>query len=232
MRRWNDGTRWNSGARWPGKAPHQKQPMAIATTNISDLSPAQKEDKGANIITKSTNNPLVPGNAAPLAALVTAQADLHAANQAVMALRESLRQGILHRNAVEFVWDDKATLLCSFTESATGGNAEAIISAGFGVRAEPTPPQPLTAPENLKVETNGTPGVSKLSFALDGADSFLIQCSPDPITPTSWTQVMATTKTRVEVPGAEPGKLCWFRVAGVNALGQGPWSAVAPRPVM
>jgi len=32
--------------------------------------------------------------------------------------------------------------------------------------------------------------------------------------------------------GAEPGKVCWFRICAVNVLGQGPWSEPARRPVM
>lgn len=179
-----------------------------------------------------TNNPLVPGNAACLAAFTPVQTSLVAANEAVKVARDALKQALIHRNGVETDWDDKATCLCAFTESATGGSAEAIVSAGFGVRAHRTPPQPLAAPENLTVKTNGSPGVSKLSYRLQGAETFLIERSLDPVTPVNWAQVLATTKTHCEIPGAEPGKRCWFRVAGVNPVGQGPWCEPACRPVM
>jgi hypothetical protein len=179
-----------------------------------------------------TNNPLVPGNAACLAMFTTAQAGLVSANEAVNVAREALREAYIDRDAAEAEWDDKVTCLCAFTESATEGNPGAIVSAGFGVRAQRTPPQPLGAPQNVTVQTNGSPGVSRLSYRLSGADTFLIERSMDPVTPINWEQVLATTKTSCEIPGGDPGKRCWFRIAGVNAAGQGPWSEPASRPVM
>ena len=65
-----------------------------------------------------------------------------------------------------------------------------------------------------------------------GAKSYLVEQSPDPITEKSWVQVDTPTKSSCEIEGAEPGKILWFRVAGVNATGAGPWSEPAKRPVM
>ena len=231
--RWGDGTRWNSGARWPGKAPQERNKhMSIATTNTRALSPSQKVERGVTILAKGTANPLVPGNGPCLAAFSTSQTALASAVQAVASLRESLGQALTVRDIAELDWDNKVACLCAFTEAATSGGAVAIESAGFGVRAGRTPPQSLEAPINLMVQTNGAPGVSKLSWQLSDADTFLVERSPEPVTADSWEQVFATTKSSCEVPGALPGQKCWFRVAGVNAAGQGPWSAVAPRPVM
>jgi len=67
---------------------------------------------------------------------------------------------------------------------------------------------------------------------VDGAVIYLIEMSLDAETPVNWKNMEPTTKTACEVDGAEPGKHAWFRVAAVNATGQGPWSAPARRPVM
>jgi hypothetical protein len=188
--------------------------------------------KGAIFILKSTNNPLVPGNGPCLAAFSAAQTALAAAVQNVASLRDSLRQAVTQRGEAELDWDTKVMCLAAFTEAVTDGGAVAIESAGFGVRAGRTPAQPLGAPVNLMVETNGKPGVSKLTWMLDGAKSFLVEMTATPDDAASWEQALVTTKATCEIPGAAPGQPCWFRVAGVNAAGQGPWSAVAPRPVM
>ena len=115
----------------------------------------------------------------------------------------------------------KLTLLASFTESATGGVAEAIESAGFGVRRRRTPPQSLPAPINVEAVTNGMPGHTLLSWAvIAGAKSYVIQISADPMTATSWQLACICTSATADVNGAEAGKRYWYRVAAVNATGQ------------
>ena len=49
--------------------------MSTIAINVSGLPLADKLVKGQDIITKSTNNPAVPGNATLLAAFVAAQQD-------------------------------------------------------------------------------------------------------------------------------------------------------------
>ena len=233
--RWGSGLRWGSGARWPRRAPLTNSIiMATITTNISNLNVLQKTEKGVNLINMGTDNPLVPGNAVPLAAFSTRQAALVAANEAVVGAREALKQIISARNAAETDWNDQCTQLAGFTQSATGGDATAILSSGFGVRAPNSPPPPsLPAPASVTATTNGSPGNTKVKWkGVQGAVSYLVEMSADPFTETSWAQVAAPTKTSCEVGGAEPGKVSWFRVATVSATGIGPWSAPAQRGVM
>lgn len=65
-----------------GGAPRKAiEPMSTIAINVSGLPLVDKLVKGQDIITKSTNNPAVPGNATLLAAFVTAQEDLDFANR-------------------------------------------------------------------------------------------------------------------------------------------------------
>ena len=97
-------------------------------------------------------------------------------------------------------------------------------------------PSPLPLPDqvmSLNVLLNGSPGHSKLNWeAASGADGYLVQGSPDPITATSWTQSIVSTRTTFVANGATAGQKYWFRVAAFNAAGQGPWSEPSSRPVM
>ena len=52
------------------------------------------------------------------------------------------------------------------------------------------------------------------------------------MTATSWGFALNCTTASANVNGAQPGQRYWYRVAGVNARGQGPWSEPACRPVM
>ena len=206
--------------------------MAIITTNTSNLNPLEKCAKGVSIISKSTDNPLAPGNAAQLAKFATAQTALVDSNATVIAAKETLRQQFSARNAAEAVWNTELLALAGVTQAGTGGNETAILSTGFGVRGPNSPSQPLGAPINVLVATNGSPGVSKVSWELEGAESFVVEMSADATAPAHWVQVLLTSKSYCEVPGAIPGQCAWFRVAGFNTHGVGPWSAPACRPVM
>ena len=201
--------------------------------NDSGLPLADKLVKGQDIITKSTNNPKVPGNATLLAAFAAAQADLDFANNAEVAARSTVPPKMTARETAQENWMEKLNLLASFTESATAGDAEGIESAGFGVRSPRTPPQPLPAPTRVVANTNEKPGYTELSWEpVSGAKSYVVQISPDPIAPGSWTFASTCTASRIEVNGADAGKRHWYRVSAVNGKGQGPWSEPASRPVM
>ena len=107
-----------------------------------------------------------------------------------------------------------------------------IQSAGFDVRNAPTPPQLPGQAVNFKVALNGMEGHSSLSWdTLAGADHYVIQTSPDPMTDMSWSFVTTTTGASYYGNGATAGQKRWYRVAGVNSMGQGPWSDPSLRPV-
>lgn len=207
--------------------------MSVIALKVSDLPTLSLLAKGADVIAKSTNNALVPGNAAELAEFVTAQAALETANTVCEAAKTTAKAKTAARNAAQAVWKAKYKALAGATEDITGGQLEAVLSAGFDLKADPSPTLELDAPTNLRAATNGTPGKTKLTAdSLPGAVSFLVEQSPDPITADSWEQVATPTKPSCTLEGAEPGKKCWFRMAGINPLGQGPWSEPVARPVM
>ena len=234
MPNWGDNINWDSGAHWAAEAPQYiNNNMSLITTNVSKLALSGKILKGREIITKSTDNPEVPGNATVLAAFVTKQTGLEDAVDAELAARGTLTQMITLRKAALADWTTGLNALAGFTESATDGEPAPIESAGFGVRSPRTPPQPLPAPIKLVAKTNGTPGHTLLSWEpLAGAKSYVVQISPDPMTATSWTFACSCTTAAADVIGAEAGKRYWYRVCAVNGKGQGPWSEPACRPVM
>ena len=207
--------------------------MAKIATYTSGLSAAEKCLRGVTICTLSLNNPKVPGNGPALAEFKASNTTLTEACAKVEVLREQLADAITERNEEEEDWDVQITAFAGVTYGITKGDPAAYESAGFGSTRPPTPPQPLEAPQNVTVKTNGTPGVSKVKWKTEPeADSYLIQCSLDPTSPVNWGASMPTVKASFVATGGEPGKVCWFRVCGVNALGQGPWSEPARRPVM
>ena len=233
MARYNDGTRYNSGAVYGPLVAAVKKPMAKIKIDVTRLSVAQKLVASAEFINLGTGNPNVPGNAALLTALTTAQTALQAAECAAEEARTVAKQRTKDRDAALDGWTTAVNNLAGFTQSATGGDPGKILSAGFDVCK---PPTPVPTPEGvlgLTVQLNGSPGHSRVSWnATDGADGYLLQGSPDPMTPSSWRTPVISMKTKIDANGAAPGEPYWYRVAAFNSGGQGPWSQPASRPVM
>lgn len=206
--------------------------MANIVINASKLNPTEKVTRGQDIITKSTNNPQVPGNGPALAAFVAAQEALATAIAEEVAARSAVTAKMTARENAVAEWTAKLNILASFTESATEGNPEGMESAGFDVRASRTPPQQLPMPTRVMVIVNEKPGYSDLSWdPVYGSKSYVIQSTATPDDPESWRFAFSCTASKAQVNGATAGMPHWYRVAAVNAKGQGAWSEAAARPV-
>ena len=59
---------------------------------------------------------------------------------------------------------------------------------------------------------------------MPGAQSYIVEMSPNPPTNTSWTQVDVVTASKCTVSKLESGTKYWFRVAAVGSGGRGAWS--------
>ncbi len=180
--------------------------MSTITTNTSRLPVMQKCQRGATVITMSTDNPRVPGNASALAAFSAIQDELVSASLAVEIAQNALRESLLRRNGVEKRWDRGISRLAAITGALTDGDSAGILSTGFGIRGTNARPQPLPAPEGVRALTNGTPGRTKLTWnVLDGAVIFFIEMSLEPGAPVTWRYLTASTRISCELDGAEPG---------------------------
>jgi len=234
MPAWNDGiSHWDSDVYWLPEVPKKNNAMSLIVMNTSKLPIADKLVKGQDIITKSTNNPDVPGNTAALAAFAAAQADLEAANAAYEASRTACIECQSARQDKLNVWNTTLTGLAGVTENITQGNKTKILSTGFGVKSPPSPPNPMAQVLNVRVSYTGNPGYSEVRWQrMTGADAYVVECSPEPITETSWKNMGTVGEVKYVGNGAVPGHKCWYRVAAVRGSDQGPWSEPALRPVM
>ena len=207
--------------------------MATIAINTSNLPIPEKFVKGQEFITMSTGNPKAPGNAALVTTLTTAQVSFVAAHSAYEECQQSCRQYLAARTASQETWNAAVTALAAFTESVTGGNAMDILSTGFSVKAPPSPPQPVAQVLNVRVFFTGNPGDSEVRWRADrNADAYIVECSQEPITETSWKNMDTVAESKYVGNGATPGQKCWYRIAALNRAGRGPWSEPALRPVM
>ena len=210
--------------------------MALIATKTKDLPVAKRCQTGRDILTKSAENPDVPGNEGPLAAFAASQAALEAANAACVAHRQESKRLTAVLKAAVAQWRIDLSGLAAVTQAITKGEPIKMYSAGFGVRA-PASPTPATEPvaqiEGVRVAFNGIEGHSAITWAAEeNAVAYVLECSPDPIGAGTFQYLATVSEPSYSGNGATPGVKCWYRVAGVNRLGQGPWSTPALRPVM
>jgi hypothetical protein len=207
--------------------------MPTIATNTYRLPIAEKLQRGQTIIELSTGNPNVPGNEAALAAFASVQGELAAAHAAYIAATQHAQMLLTVRDNLVAKWNTALNGLAGVTECATGGEPEDILSAGFDVRSRKSPPHPVAQIFGVAVRYTGTPGYSDVTWQRDpAADAYRVQWSAEDITADGWREVGVVTEASFTGNGATPGQRCWYRVAGVNRLGQGPWSEPALRPVM
>jgi len=119
--------------------------------------------------------------------------------------------------------DTIITLLAAYVLNASKGNEELIRSTGFEVRAAPSPVGELGRPLNLRATTGAISGEIQLdSKSVRGAQSYVWEHSTDGST--GWQYHSTTTSARTTIKELPPVSSHWFRVAGVGASGQGPFS--------
>lgn len=193
-----------------------------------DLTVPAKIQYGRRLAAGVTNNLKLP-NPNPTAAAVTAVTDAVelAYNDAQAArLVAKTKTQALEDKVDEF--NTAVSLLASYVDNASGGDAAIIESAGFAVRATPTPVGPLPAPTDLQAQPGEHKGHAALRWsALYGAKSYNIERAED-AAELKWSFLASSTRREADVNSMISGKTYWHRVAAVGAAGQGPWSDPVP----
>jgi hypothetical protein len=202
--------------------------MNYAKIGLDDLTIPAQIQYGRRLITGFTNNPNLP-NPNPTVAALTAVTDALEAsfNDARAARLVAKTKTQLQDDQLE-AFRTTVSLLASYVDNASGGDATIIESSGFAVRATPTPVGPLPAPTNLQATPGAHKGHAALRWgALYGAKSYLIERADD-APELKWGFLASSTKREAEVNSMISGKTYWHRVAAVGAAGQGPWSDPVP----
>jgi hypothetical protein len=179
-----------------------------------------------NIITAATGNPIAPTPTPSLTVLqglyddgVTKNNDLNEALDHVSMLRSDLAA---HQKSII----DALTTYISYGEMVTGRDPVKLQSLGLPLRSQPSPPAPCGTVMGLVTSVGDSEG--EMSGKWDAqiqADSYQIQLSADPVTPTSWVLHPDTVHApHVRLTGLPSGQKRWMRVRASNRTGTGAWS--------
>ncbi len=117
-------------------------------------------------------------------------------------------------------------------QAVTGGDPDKIETAGFRVRARPTPVGTPAQVTNLVLAAGQTDGTLKAAWKpVRGVRSYELEASPDPITQSGWVFKGTVTKSKATLNSFVSGAKVWVRVRGIGAAGPGPWSDPAVKTV-
>jgi hypothetical protein len=206
--------------------------MASIKLNFSRLSVPEKVALTRLIVTNMTGNSHFTTPNPTLTAIGLAADFLEQAESEVQAARQEAKAKTTTRNNKMDDLDRLMTQAVGYVTAVSGGNEEIIQSAGMDLRATPGTSTAPSLPAALSATAGDLDGAIDLSWdPVVGAASYVIEMSPDPPTATSWNHKGVSTKSTFTVAGLTSGTRLWFRVAAVNANGQGPWTDPATKIV-
>jgi hypothetical protein len=191
-----------------------------------DLNQDEQLNFADNVKTSLTGNPNFPSLAAqiaPLSAKIAAaralKIDLEKARTAALTATEAFNEALAGLGEV-------ITDLGGDVEKISDGDATKIKSGGYQVRADGTATTELDRIENLSASQGDDSGEVDLHWDRDdGAKSYEIQQSVDPITANSWTHADVVSGSKATLGGLTSGAKMWFRVRSVGPKKiKGAWS--------
>jgi len=204
--------------------------MGKIKLNLRNMSVTEKIQFARQIVTGMTGNASFATPDPPLATITTCASALENAYNDANVARQEASTKVSVQDDEERVLDTNLQKLANYVESASDGDEAKIQSTGMSVRAKPAPVGALPMPAGLAATAGDMEGEIDLSWdRVTGAKSYVIEQSPDPITPLSWKHAGVSTKSSITVSGLTSGTKYWFRVAGIGAAGQGAWSDPATK---
>lgn len=228
----DQGNHFDSGAHFdegagPGPLPTTKPIHNMAKVKLQLRQKTDDAFKGfcENHVAQMTGNANFPTpmpDTATYAAALTAFSDKLAAFR---ALEDLIAQARIEKDDARLALEQLTTGRGNYVETASGGNAAKIVSAGFEVRGAAVPVGVPSAPLGLLAQMGEMSGQIVLSWTkVHGANSYVVECRERDNPTSTWTQAKIGTASRLKVDGLTPGTVYAFRVRALGAADEGAWS--------
>jgi hypothetical protein len=228
------GLTYDSGVLYD--APDLPQPprkrMAQISLGLARLSVADLLQVANNIKTAMTGNTNFTTPNPALTAIGTLITNLTGANNTYQASLNAAKENLTLRDDAMAALVAGLNSLAAYVQNVSGGDAAKIQSAGMSVKGARTPATMPDTVASLSIPVGDNAGELDLQWdPANGAKTYDVQISPDPITATSWVAQPSVTKSKTVVLGLTSGAKVWARVRAVGPGGTGAWSEVATKIV-
>ena len=198
--------------------------MSNAKIGVDGLSVPAKIQYARRLATAITGNPNFPAPTPTPAVLAAAGDGLETLFNDAQAARLVSKTKTGLQDDQSAVVDGMIAQLASYVDSASGGDATKIESAGFELRATPSPVGPLPAPTDLQVLPSEHAGSADVSWrSVYGARAYTIERAAD-APALEFGVIGNSTKKQASLNSMVSGQKYWFRVAAIGAAGQSAWS--------
>lgn len=178
-----------------------------------------------NHVSKMTGNANFPAPIPEAPAYAAALAAFSVRLAAYRALEDQIAQSRIEKDEARRALERLTAGRGNYVETASGGDAATIVSAGFELRRERAPVGVPDAPAGLLARMGAMSGQIVLDWSkVRGAGAYLVECRLHHQAAAPWTQVKIVTAARLAVEGLTPGTFYAFRVRAIGAAGEGPWS--------
>jgi hypothetical protein len=162
---------------------------------------------------------------------------------------QNAAKGGTDKTLIKSIAEDELVALTSqladYVQVASAGDPVIIESSGMDLKSAGTPAQLLDAVANPTATVGGNPGEIMLVWdRLTGARTYVVEMQvtikdgtvvepipepegdviTEPEDDTEWMRIDTITKSKLKVQGLQTGQVYSFRMAGINAAGQGDYS--------
>ena len=194
-------------------------------THMSGMSAPQKVAFSRKVVTSMTGNATFAAPSPPLAAITKLADDTEGAAKDADALHASWMAAVAKMHGSEVELEAAIAGEASYVQTASAGDEAKMKSSGFDLAAERVrKTTTLAAPTGLGVTTGDHATEVDAQWNPDkGAGSYLLQTADAADGP--YTIHSAAMRSKATLTGLASGKKVWVRVATVNAVGTGAWSA-------
>ncbi len=152
-------------------------------------------------------------------------AEAAAAVAEVESLKTTLRAALVKRDKKVAAMRFHTTRAAVAITAATGADPVALLAAGVGIARAKSPVGKPGAPTFVRVISTESEGAVSLRWKRPVRRcTFIIQMTTAPAATRGWKQAAISIRQTCTVTELKSGQKCWFRVAAINAHGQGPWS--------
>lgn len=121
------------------------------------------------------------------------------------------------KNAKRVVLLQMMAALANYVMNKANGDETILVMSGFDLARPGVAKPPIGVPENFSIKNGINEGQVVCSVSrVQGANSYIHEYTPDPLTPTSEWKQEFTTQCKCTISDLQPGQKYWFRVAAVG----------------